>query len=86
MIGLIVFAIRRFIRQEEQLIRVREQLALVQTQALTDGLTGAWKRMGFDRLLQTWIAHSRGCNSSYTVILADADELKQYNDQFGHLS
>lgn len=86
MIGLIVFAIRKFIRQKEQLIRMREQLALVQTQALTDGLTGAWNRMGFDRLLQTGIAHSRGCNSSYTVILADADELKQYNDQFGHLA
>ena len=86
MIGVIVFAIRRFIRQKEQLIRMQEQLALVQTQALTDGLTGAWNRMGFDRLLQNGIAYSRGCNSFYTVILADANKLKQYNDQFGHLA
>lgn len=83
-VGLVVFAIRRFIRQKEQIVRIQEQLALSQTQALTDGLTGAWNRHGFDRLLQTGIVQSQGCNSPYTVILADADGLKQYNDQFGH--
>lgn len=86
MIGLIVYAIRRFIRQKGQLVRMREQLTLIQTQALTDGLTGAWNRRGFDRLLQMGIAQAPGCDSPYTVILADADGLKQYNDQFGHLA
>ncbi|RPI25310.1 MAG: GGDEF domain-containing protein [Chloroflexota bacterium] len=85
-IGLTVFAIRRFIHQQRQLIRIREQLAITQSQALTDGLTGAWNRRGFDLLLLTGFTEVQTCDSPYTVILADVDQFKHYNDQFGHLA
>ncbi|MBI5029302.1 MAG: hypothetical protein HZB51_02155 [Chloroflexi bacterium] len=41
------------VRRREQMAAMRERLALSQTQALTDGLTGVWNRRGFEQLFKS---------------------------------
>ena len=52
--------------------------------AMTDGLTQISNRRAFDqRLMADWQTMQRYA-SSLTVILADIDHFKQYNDTYGH--
>jgi hypothetical protein len=64
---------------------MREQLALIQTQALTDGLTGAWNRR-FRPAPANRDRPGGGCDSPYTVILTDADGPAKTTTTFGHLA
>lgn len=54
--------------------------------ALTDGLTGLANRRHFDETLQTELARLHGGKESLSLIIADVDFFKTYNDQYGHLS
>jgi diguanylate cyclase (GGDEF)-like protein len=57
-----------------------------QTQALTDGLTGVWNRRGFDQLLQVELKRAKLLTQPFSVIMADVNGLKQFNDTSGHLA
>ena len=81
-----VFSIRRVFAQKKQLANAQEQLDITQSQALTDELTGVWNRRGFEMLLQAGLEQARNLEQPYTLILADIDDFKQYNDTYGHLA
>ncbi len=74
--------------RERDLLLVSEQLAQANEQlrqlSLTDPLTGLANRRCFDQVLQGEWARAIRDNSSITLLLADIDEFKQYNDTFGH--
>lgn len=78
------FAIRRSFQQRIFLAHVQEELTLSQTQALSDGLTGAWNRAGFDQLFEMNIKRCQEQNRIFSIILGDVDGLKEYNDKYGH--
>lgn len=81
-----VYAIRRFLSQKKQLASTQERLEHSHTQALTDELTGIWNRRGFEILLQIGLEQARNSEQSYTLLLADVNQFKQYNDTYGHLA
>ncbi|MFA5872959.1 MAG: GGDEF domain-containing protein [Anaerolineales bacterium] len=81
-----VLAIRRAFRRQTQMLVIQDSLARSRTQALTDGLTGVWNRRGFDQLIQAELERAKHCKQPFSVIMADVDGLKQYNDTKGHLA
>lgn len=48
--------------------------------AVTDMLTGLYNRQGLSKMIED----NCGCNSSITILYADLDNFKFYNDSFGH--
>jgi diguanylate cyclase (GGDEF)-like protein len=59
-------------------------LALSQTRALTDGLTGLPNRRSIDDTLKRMAAHAERTSTPLGVVLLDLDHFKQVNDLFGH--
>lgn len=65
---------------------MRSTLIRTQTQALTDELTGVWNRRGMERLLKNQLQQAKLSNRPLTILMADIDGLKQYNDTCGHIA
>ncbi len=78
--------IRRTFRRQTQMLFVQDSLTRSRTQALTDGLTGVWNRRGLDQLMQAELERAKQFKQPFSVIMADVDGLKQYNDTKGHLA
>jgi diguanylate cyclase (GGDEF)-like protein len=57
---------------------------IVQRQAITDDLTGLVNRRRFMEALAAEIERARRFDSPLTVVLADLDDFKRVNDDFGH--
>jgi diguanylate cyclase (GGDEF)-like protein len=57
---------------------------IVQRQAITDDLTGLVNRRRFIEALDAEIARARSFGSALAIVLADLDNFKQVNDEFGH--
>jgi diguanylate cyclase (GGDEF)-like protein len=57
---------------------------IVQRQAITDDLTGLVNRRRFIEALDAEVARARSFGSPLTIVLADLDNFKQVNDEFGH--
>lgn len=54
--------------------------------ATTDGLTGLMNRRSFDEILERELAAAKARNQPLSLILADVDHFKAYNDRYGHQS
>jgi diguanylate cyclase (GGDEF)-like protein len=65
-----------------ELSEANEQLARV---ARIDHLTGLLNRRGFADEAETEISRSLRSGRAFSVILADVDNFKQFNDQHGHV-
>ncbi|MEI6558922.1 MAG: diguanylate cyclase [Rhodospirillaceae bacterium] len=71
------------VKTHVELKRLRDRLEL---QSTTDGLTGVANRRGFDAcLVREWQRAARARNP-LSLILADIDFFKLYNDHYGHLA
>src|SRR4029079_8650444 len=57
---------------------------IVQRQAITDDLTGLVNRRRFIEALDAEIERALSFDSDLTIVLADLDNFKQVNDEFGH--
>jgi diguanylate cyclase (GGDEF)-like protein len=57
---------------------------IVQRQAITDDLTGLVNRRRFIEALDAEIERARTFGSALAIVLADLDNFKQVNDEFGH--
>lgn len=57
---------------------------IVQRQAITDDLTGLVNRRRFIEALDAEVERARSFHSPLTIVLADLDNFKQVNDEFGH--
>ena len=68
-------------RFEQQL---QEANARLETLATEDGLTGLKNHRAFQDRFETEFARAPRYHMPLTVILADVDRFKQYNDEFGH--
>lgn len=64
---------------------LRKELEQVREESLIDALTGISNRKAFDAALDHTINSSRERNASFTVLLADIDRFKKFNDTYGHL-
>lgn len=86
MVYISVLAIRYAFRRQAQMVVMRDLLTHSRTQALTDGLTGVWNRRGLDQILEKTIEVAKLEENPFSIIMADVDGFKQYNDLHGHLA
>ena len=77
-------ALAALARQAVAQLELRSALALAKVQSLTDPLTGAGNRRGFEtRLTQEWDRLARAARP-LSLLMLDADRFKAYNDRHGH--
>jgi len=67
--------------RQEQLEDLNHQLA---AQATTDGLTGLYNYRAFHEKLAEEVRRARRYDYQISVVLADVDDFKIFNDRFGH--
>ena len=71
---------RRVVAQFE----MRQVMAQLELQSMSDGLTGVWNRRAFDRRLrEEWARHAR-LGQPLGLLMLDVDKFKSFNDEFGH--
>ncbi len=82
-------AMSRHIQTRDELVQARQTLSEVNEQlrhqSLHDELTGLGNRRGFDERLTEYLAQARRDQRPLTLMLADVDFFKRYNDRLGHI-
>ncbi len=68
-----------------EMAQLRSNLGDLQTEALTDPLTGLHNRRGFERTLAELYGNDSNRLPSAALLLADIDHFKRVNDTYGHL-
>jgi diguanylate cyclase len=71
-------------RQEIQ--QLQQNLETVRLEALTDPLTTLSNRKYFDAALANGIVEATEKNEPLSLLMADIDHFKSFNDQYGHLT
>jgi diguanylate cyclase (GGDEF)-like protein len=67
-------------------LREKESHADLEKLSLTDSLTGLYNRRHLMGTLASEVQRSRRLRRAFSVLLADVDKFKQYNDTHGHLA
>ena len=67
-------------------LREKESQGELEKLSLTDALTGLYNRRHLMGTLATEVQRARRQRRPFTVLLADVDKFKQYNDTHGHLA
>lgn len=58
----------------------------IERQSVTDYLTGVFNRRGIEAILLSEVGRARRSGNWLSVVLADVDHFKRYNDTYGHQS
>lgn len=77
------FEVRRL---REQLISSTLQAQVIEQQSFTDPLTEIYNRRSLDDIAGRLISHARRRQAPLTFLMVDADNFKQINTRFGHLT
>jgi diguanylate cyclase len=67
-----------------EIAQLREDLASVKREAMTDTLTGLANRKYFDIALQERMRQSFGSGAPVCLLMLDIDHFKRFNDSYGH--
>ena len=65
---------------------LQEQNQLLETLAVTDGLTGLYNRKKLDDILADQFARFRRNHRPFAVLMLDLDNFKSINDNYGHVA
>ncbi len=68
----------------DEISQLKEELEATRRDALTDGLTGVANRKCFDQRLKAAAEESEATGSPLSLIIADLDHFKSFNDTHGH--
>jgi len=68
----------------QEIEQLHESLATVRTESQTDPLTGLANRKLFDGALAKAIAEAKAKREPLSLLMADVDYFKLFNDKFGH--
>ncbi len=68
----------------QEISDLRNHLQDVRKQGLTDGLTQVANRRAFDIRLGEAIQEAKALQNTFTLIMADVDHFKKFNDSYGH--
>jgi len=71
---------------KQEINQLQVNLETVRNESLTDPLTSLANRKYFDQALDKAIAHSVASGEPMSLMLADIDHFKKFNDTFGHLT
>lgn len=72
------------LKSSQEADALRETLASVERDNLTDGLTGINNRKVFDRRLKELVTQTVEEGESLCLVMLDVDFFKKFNDNFGH--
>ncbi|MBV8125732.1 MAG: GGDEF domain-containing protein [Burkholderiaceae bacterium] len=75
----------RVMAGQEEIDRLRDDLARTRREMTLDPLTGLLNRKGFDEGLRAMLAEPPSEGSSHCLLILDIDHFKQVNDTHGHL-
>ena len=67
---------------EDAIIIKNKELEIM---SITDRLTGLYNRHKLDIALNEFLSKSDNCNNIFSIIIADIDYFKSFNDTYGHL-
>lgn len=73
-----------FLQTELRTVRETRRLERAETEAMQDELTGIYNRRGWERFLSSEDIRGRRYGATMGIIMADANNLKVVNDQYGH--
>jgi diguanylate cyclase len=76
----------RLASSRQEIEQLQQNLEVVRTEALTDPLTTLSNRKYFDAALAKGIAEAAEKNEPLSLLMADIDHFKSFNDQYGHLT
>lgn len=83
LVATLVFAIaaqyRSNLNQREKFLREKQ----LETQSVTDTLTGLYNRLWFDLTLNDWCANTEK-DQVFSLVITDIDNFKVVNDTYGH--
>ncbi len=68
----------------EEITQLQANLEAVRTESLTDPLTSLSNRKYFDQALDRAVAGAERTAEPFSLVLADIDHFKKFNDTFGH--
>ncbi len=68
----------------QEISELRNHLQEVRQQGLTDGLTQVANRRHFDLKLDESVQNAKAVDGTFTLIMADVDHFKKFNDTYGH--
>ena len=77
------FEVRRL---REQIISSAMQGQLTEQQSFTDPLTEIYNRRSLDQIAGQFISQARRRHTALTFLMVDADNFKEINTRFGHLT
>jgi diguanylate cyclase len=69
---------------KQEIEQLQQNLATVRTESLTDPLTSLSNRKFFDSALAAAIAEAKAKGEPLSLMMADVDYFKLFNDKFGH--
>lgn len=69
---------------QQQVEKLKSNLATVEAQGMSDPLTGLRNRRSFDVMIAAQVAAARNSGQPLCLILADIDHFKAINDRYGH--
>ncbi len=69
---------------DEELSTMRENIRSIQSEALTDGLTGVANRKHFDQFMDETLKACAEAELPSCLVIGDVDHFKSFNDQWGH--
>lgn len=69
---------------QTRIVELEKALAEAHSVAITDPLTGAFNRRGFDEIFERELARSLRTGSGLALALIDLDDFKRLNDTLGH--
>jgi diguanylate cyclase len=75
---------QRLNRASTEVTELKQNLEHVQKEALTDALTGIPNRKSFDLRLRVAAQEARENDEPLSLLFADIDHFKHFNDSFGH--
>jgi diguanylate cyclase len=70
----------------EEIAQLQQNLAVAQTENLTDPLTTLANRKCFDGEIERAIAAAKAVYEPLALLMCDVDHFKTFNDRFGHLT
>ena len=84
MLGLLIFAIRRYVAQKREIVRRTSAERQVRELAFQDPLTGLANRRQFNEALQVALKSPPASDAVHALFLCDLNGFKQINDVYGH--
>lgn len=75
---------KEFEKASAQTNALNQKLKKIESQALTDTLTGLYNRRAFDKDIQNLLEKYKQNGELFSIIILDIDHFKKFNDTYGH--